>query len=80
MMNKKKHPFYQHSDGEFFIAEKDGQIVGKIGVFINTLFNDYHQTKKGQFYFLIRLTIRRWLKASLILRLIIAVSGEWMTW
>lgn len=51
MMNKKKHPFYQHSDGEFFIAEKDGQIVGKIGVFINTLFNDYHQTKKGQFYF-----------------------------
>lgn len=51
MMNKKKHPFYQHSDGEFFIAEKDGQIVGKIGVFINTLFNDYHQTKKCQFYF-----------------------------
>lgn len=51
MMNKKKHPFYQHSDGEFFIAEKDGKIVGKIGVFINTLFNDYHKTKKGQFYF-----------------------------
>lgn len=51
MMNKNKHPFYQHSDGEFFIAEKDGRIVGRIGVFINTLFNDYHKTKKGQFYF-----------------------------
>ncbi len=51
MMNKNKHPFYQHSDGEFFIAEKDGRIVGRIGVFINTLFNEYHKTKKGQFYF-----------------------------
>ncbi len=51
MLNKKKHPFYEHSDGEFFIAEKDGRIVGRIGVFINTLFNEYHQVKKGQFYF-----------------------------
>jgi hypothetical protein len=23
MMNKKKHPFYQHSDGEFYLALKD---------------------------------------------------------
>jgi len=51
MLNKKKHPFYEHSDGEFFIAEKDGKIAGRIGVFINTLFNEYHRVKKGQFYF-----------------------------
>jgi len=51
MMNKKKHPFYEHSDGEFFIAERDGRIVGRIAVFINTLFNEYHNVKKGQFYF-----------------------------
>jgi GNAT superfamily N-acetyltransferase len=51
MLNKKKHPFYQHSDGEFFLAIKDGVVVGRIGVFINTLFNEYHGTKKGQFYF-----------------------------
>lgn len=51
MMNKKKHPFYQHSDGEFFVAVRDGKTVGRIGVFINTLFNDYHEVKKGQFYF-----------------------------
>jgi hypothetical protein len=51
MMNKKKHPFYQHSDGEFFLAVKDGKVVGRIGVFINTLFNEYHQVKKSQFYF-----------------------------
>ena len=51
MLNKKKHPFYEHSDGEFFIAEKDGKVAGRIGVFINTLFNEYHRVKKGQFYF-----------------------------
>lgn len=51
MMNKKKHPFYEHSDGEYYVAIKDGKVVGRIGVFINTLFNEYHATKKGQFYF-----------------------------
>lgn len=51
MMNKKKHPFYAHSDGEFFMAIKDDEVVGRIGVFINNLFNEYHQVKKGQFYF-----------------------------
>lgn len=51
MMNKKKHPFYAHSDGEFFVAIKDDEVVGRIGVFINSLFNEYHQVKKGQFYF-----------------------------
>ena len=49
MLNKKKHPFYQHSDGEFYLAIRDGKIVGRIGVMINTLFNEYHKVKKGQF-------------------------------
>ncbi len=51
MMNKKKHPFYEHSDGEFYIALSDGKVVGRIAVFVNNLFNEYHQVKKGQFYF-----------------------------
>jgi len=51
MLNKKKHPFYEHSDGDFYIAIKDGKMVGRIGVFVNTLFNEYHKVKKGQFYF-----------------------------
>ena len=32
MMNKKKHPFYEHSDGEFYIALSDGKVVGRIAV------------------------------------------------
>lgn len=51
MLNKTKHPFYEHSDGEFFVALDDGKMVGRIAVFINNLFNKYHNVKKGQFYF-----------------------------
>ncbi len=50
MLNKKKHPFYEFSDGEFFVARKDGKMAGRIGVFVNRPFNEYHQVQKGQFY------------------------------
>lgn len=50
MLNKKKHPFYEHSDGAFWLAKRNGKIVGRLGSFVNNPFNEYHQTKKGQFY------------------------------
>ena len=50
MLNKNKHPFYEHSDGDFYIAIRDGEDVGRIGVFENTRFNNYHDCKaKVQF-------------------------------
>jgi len=51
MLNKNKHPFYEHSDGDFFIAVRDGEDVGRIGVFENKLFNKYHDCRQAQFYF-----------------------------
>jgi len=51
MLNKGKHPFYEHSDGDFFIASRDGQDVGRLGVMENTRFNEYHKSQKAQFYF-----------------------------
>ena len=50
MMNPKKHPYYEHSDAEFFIAEKDEQAVGKIAALENKPFNAYHGTKDAEFY------------------------------
>ena len=50
MVNKDKHPFYEHSDGDFFIAVRDGEDVGRIGVMENRLFNQYHSVKIAQFY------------------------------
>lgn len=51
MLNPKKHPFYEHSVGDFFVAVRDGKDVGRLAVFENVNFNKYHGTKKAQFYF-----------------------------
>lgn len=50
-LNRKKHPFFEHSDGDFFIAVRDGRDVGRIAVLENRPYNRYHQKKQAQFYF-----------------------------
>ena len=50
MMNEKKHPFYDHSISEFFLAKRDGKVVGKLSMLINRPFNEYHGTKDSEFY------------------------------
>jgi hypothetical protein len=50
-LNRDKHPFYEHSDADFFIASQDGRDVGRIAVLENRSFNQYHQTHQAQFYF-----------------------------
>ncbi|OGO59621.1 MAG: hypothetical protein A2029_11050 [Chloroflexi bacterium RBG_19FT_COMBO_47_9] len=49
-LNKQKHPFYEHSFADFFIANRDGRDVGRIGALEYTRFNEYHGTHKAQFY------------------------------
>ena len=30
MLDRRKYPFYEHSDADFFVAERDGEVVGRI--------------------------------------------------
>jgi hypothetical protein len=50
-LNRKKHPFHEHSDVEFFLAIRDGRDVGRIAAIENKPFNDYHKTRDANFYF-----------------------------
>ena len=50
-LNREKHPYYEHSEGDFFIARREGQDVGRIGIFENKPYNQYHGTKQAHFYF-----------------------------
>ena len=50
MLNKHKHPFYEHSDADFFVALRDGRVVGRIAALENRPFNRYHKTQQAQFY------------------------------
>lgn len=49
-LNRKKHPFFEHSAADFFIAVRDGKVVGRICAADNRPFNDYHKTKKAHFF------------------------------
>jgi GNAT superfamily N-acetyltransferase len=50
-LNRGKHPFFEHSDGDFFIAVRDGKDVGRLAILENRRFNVYHGTRKAQFYY-----------------------------
>ena len=49
-LNRKKHPFFEHSEADFFLAVRDGEVVGRICAANNKLFNEYHKTRKAHFY------------------------------
>lgn len=49
-LNRKKHPFHEHSDVEFFIAVRDGKDVGRIAAIENKPFNKYHNERTADFY------------------------------
>ena len=49
-LNRKRHPFHEHSDVDFFLAVRDGRDVGRIAVIENKPFNQYHNLKTADFY------------------------------
>jgi GNAT superfamily N-acetyltransferase len=50
-MDRNKHPFYEHSTGDFFVAAEDGKDIGRLAILENTRYNQYHGTRRAQFYF-----------------------------
>lgn len=50
-LNRKKHPFHEHSDVDFFLAVRDGKDVGRIAAIENKPYNQYHNKKTANFYF-----------------------------
>lgn len=49
-LNRSKHPYYEHSDADFFIASRDNRDVGRIAVLENRPYNQYHCVAKANFY------------------------------
>jgi hypothetical protein len=50
-LNREKHPFYDHSDADFFLAEVDGRVVGRIAALENKPYNRFKERKIAQFFF-----------------------------
>jgi hypothetical protein len=51
LMDRKNNPFYKHADAEFFLAKRDGAIVGRIGAIVNHNHNSEHRENIGFFGF-----------------------------
>ncbi len=51
LLDKEKNPFYKHSEAEFFLASRGGEIVGRIGAIINHNHNKEHNENIGFFGF-----------------------------
>ena len=51
LMDTEKNPFYKHADAEFFLAEHDGEVVGRIAAIVNHNHNKEHNENIGFFGF-----------------------------
>jgi GNAT superfamily N-acetyltransferase len=51
LLSTSKNPFFEHGQAEYFVAERDGQVVGRIAAISNRLHNETHGDKVGFFGF-----------------------------
>src|SRR5262245_64970402 len=50
-LDRKKHPFHQHAEVEYFLAWRGNEPVGRIAAIVNHLHNQFHEDKTGFFGF-----------------------------
>ena len=51
LLDREKHPFYQNASAEFFLARRDGKVVGRVAGIIDRTHNKVHQESAGFFGF-----------------------------
>lgn len=50
MLNRRKHPFHEHSHADFFVAVRNGEVVGRVAAIENKPYNKYHDKRQAVFY------------------------------
>jgi GNAT superfamily N-acetyltransferase len=51
-LNRRLNAFFSHGEAEYFLARRDGRVVGRISAQVNHAFNDYQKKNWGWFGFL----------------------------
>ena len=51
LLDREKHPFYKDAEAEFFVAKKEGQVVGRVAAILDKAHNRFHQENAGFFGF-----------------------------
>ena len=51
LLDRRKHPFHQHAEVAYFLAERDGRAAGRIAAIVNFRHNEFHGERTGFFGF-----------------------------
>lgn len=51
-LNRKLNPYFKHGEAEYFLALRDGRVVGRITAQVDHAFNEFHKSRWGMFGFL----------------------------
>ncbi len=51
LLDRAKNPFFEHAEAEYFLAERQGAVVGRIAAITNRLHNEFHHDRVGFFGF-----------------------------
>jgi len=71
-LTKRLNAFFNHGEAEYFLARRDGRVVGRVTAQIDHAFNDYHASKWGWFGFL------EFEDDQQVLDALLAAAGEWL--
>ncbi len=51
LLSPRKNPFFEHAEAEYFLARRDGRVVGRVAAIANRLHNEFHGDQVGFFGF-----------------------------
>jgi GNAT superfamily N-acetyltransferase len=51
-LTRKLNAYFTHAEAEYFVARRDGRVVGRVTAQIDSGFNEFHQSRWGMFGFL----------------------------
>jgi GNAT superfamily N-acetyltransferase len=51
-LSRKLNPYFKHGEAEYFLAWRDGRVVGRVTAQVDRAFNEYHESRWGMFGFL----------------------------
>jgi len=51
-LSRRMNAFFSHGEAEYFLALRDGRVVGRISAHVNQAFNEHHERSWGWFGFL----------------------------
>jgi ribosomal protein S18 acetylase RimI-like enzyme len=50
-LNRDKNPYFEHAEAEFFLAERDGEVVGRLSAQVDERWDEYQGGRDGMFGF-----------------------------